>query len=46
MRHHLLDELAENREQQEDTEELVLKGLNGCTGVVEGEPDEKTRERA
>lgn len=46
MGHHLLDELTENREQHKDTEELILKRLNGSAGVVEGETDEKTREGA
>lgn len=46
MRHHLFHHLPENGEQQEDTEELILKGLNGCAGVVERETDEKSRRHA
>lgn len=41
MRHHLLDELTKDSEQQENAEELILEGLDGCASVEEGETDEE-----
>ena len=42
VRHHLLDQLTENRHQHENTKHLILKTLLRVTGFEKGEADEET----